>query len=113
MYLLINKRFYFFQNLVVLLLRHGADVCVLNGEGKVPRDLSKTQDIQRLLLAAEHNEQRGRELQLLAVAREGNFEAISQMVLRYDKLYIIISNCKTLTDFILVKSCETTEYKLY
>lgn len=53
----------------------------MNGEGKVPRDASKTQDIHRLLLAAEHNAQRERELQLLAAAREGNIDNINNLVI--------------------------------
>lgn len=72
--------FKYLQELVILLLRHGADVNLMNGEGKVPRDVSKTQDIHRLLLAAEHNAQRERELNLLAAAREGNVDVINELV---------------------------------
>lgn len=56
----------------------------MNGEGKVPRDLSKTQDIHKLLLAAENNEQRERELRLLAAAREGDVDQINKLVIYYN-----------------------------
>ena len=84
----------------------------MNGEGKVPRDASKTQDIHRLLLAAEHNAQRERELQLLAAAREGNIDNINNLVIIFS-LVILFQNYILKEIFwviFLVKVFSATKY---
>jgi hypothetical protein len=65
-----------FQDLVLLLLQHNADVNVINGEGQTPRDVAKLEDVIKLLLAAEQTEARQKEECLLAAAREGDLDTL-------------------------------------
>lgn len=60
----------------MLLLQHNADVNVINGEGQTPRDVSKHEDVTKLLQAAERTEARQKEERLLAAAREGDLDTL-------------------------------------
>jgi hypothetical protein len=68
-----------FQDLVLLLLQHSADVNVINGEGQTPRDVAKLEDVTKLLYAAEQTEARLKEERLLAAAREGDLETLKML----------------------------------
>lgn len=76
--------FKFSQDLVMLLLQHNADVCIANGEGKRPRDMTQSsesgREIAKLLRAAEETEALRKEAKLLSAAREGNIIELNQLV---------------------------------
>lgn len=69
-----------FQDLVLTLLERNADVNIHNGEGQIARDVCKNDEAAKLLWAAERTEIKRREEALLAAAREGHIEILSQMV---------------------------------
>lgn len=69
----------------MLLLHHDADVCVINGEGRLPRDMTQQtsdngREIIQLLRAAEQTENRRREMRMLTAARDGNFADLNALV---------------------------------
>lgn len=68
----------------MLLLQHNADVCVTNGEGKRPRDMTQSsesgREIAKLLRAAEETEALRKEAKLLSAAREGNIIELNKLV---------------------------------
>lgn len=72
----------------MLLLQHNADVCLINGEGRLPRDMTQSSDngreINKLLKAAEQTETLRKEAKLLSAAREGNITELSKLVKLYD-----------------------------
>ncbi|GLH04037.1 Poly [ADP-ribose] polymerase tankyrase [Gryllus bimaculatus] len=68
------------EDLVLLLLQHNADVAIINGEGQTPRDVAKSEDVAKLLLAAEKTEARHKEEELLAAAREGDLEIMNKLL---------------------------------
>lgn len=73
------------KDLVMLLLHHDADVCVINGEGRLPRDMTQQtsdngREIIQLLRAAEQTEIRRREMRMLTAARDGNFAELNALV---------------------------------
>lgn len=71
----------------MLLLQHNADVCITNGEGKLPRDMTQSsesgREIAKLLRAAEETETLRKEAKLLSAAREGNIIDLNQLVWNY------------------------------
>lgn len=68
----------------MLLLQHNADVCIINGEGRLPREMTQTSDsgreIAKLLRAAEETEALQKEAKLLSAAREGNHTELNNLV---------------------------------
>lgn len=72
------------KDLVMLLLQHNADVCIINGEGRLPRDMCQQSDsgreIAKLLRAAEETEALKKESKLLSAAREGNITELNNLV---------------------------------
>lgn len=72
------------EDLVMLLIQYNADVSVINGEGRLPRDMTPSNEvgdeIAKLLLAAETTEMRRKEGRLLSCAREGNIDALQQLL---------------------------------
>lgn len=68
----------------MLLLQHNADVCISNGEGKLPRDMTQSsesgREITKLLRAAEETEALRKEAKLLSAAREGNIIELNELV---------------------------------
>lgn len=52
----------------------------MNGEGKTAVDVSKTQDVQRLLQAAGLAARRDRERRLLTAAKEGRVDEVQELV---------------------------------
>lgn len=69
----------------MLLLHHGADVCVINGEARLPRDMTQQtsdngREIIQLLRAAEQTEIRRKEMRMLSAARDGNFSELNALV---------------------------------
>lgn len=73
------------KDLVMLLLQHNADVCIINGEGRLPREMTQSSDsgreIAKLLRAAEQTETLRKESKLLSAAREGNFTELNSLVI--------------------------------
>lgn len=76
----------------MLLLQHKADVCMINGEGRLPRDMTQSSDsgreIAKLLQAAEQTETLRKEAEMLSAAREGNIIELNNLV----KVYTIKLN---------------------
>jgi oxysterol-binding protein-related protein 1/2 len=72
------------EDLVMLLLQHNADVNIINGEGRLPRDMTPSneigQEIAKLLRAAEATESLKKECKLLNAAREGNVDLLKSLV---------------------------------
>ncbi|CAG4953960.1 unnamed protein product [Colias eurytheme] len=68
------------EDLVILLLNHQADVNIMNGEGKTPVDVCKTQDVQRLLEAADRAMRYERERKLLNAAKEGRVDELQELL---------------------------------
>lgn len=72
------------EDLVMLLIQYNADVSVINGEGRLPRDMTPSNEvgdeIARLLRAAETTEILRKEGKLLSFAREGNIEALNELL---------------------------------
>ncbi|KAL4703724.1 hypothetical protein ACJJTC_016731 [Scirpophaga incertulas] len=66
------------EELVILLLKHKADVHIMNGEGRTACDVCKTQDVQRLVEAAQKAERHERERKLLTAAKEGCVDVIQE-----------------------------------
>ena len=68
----------------MLLLQHNADVNIINGEGRLPRDMTPTsevgKDINKLLRAAEATEALRLESKMLTASREGNIELLNSLV---------------------------------
>lgn len=68
----------------MLLLQQNAEVCVINGEGRLPRDMTQTsesgREISKLLLAAEQTENLRKESKLLSAARDGDITLLSKLV---------------------------------
>lgn len=68
----------------MLLLQHNADVCIINGEGRLPRDMTQSSDngreIVKLLKAAEQTETLRKETKMLSAAREGNIIDLNILV---------------------------------
>lgn len=81
-----------FQDLVLLLLQHNANLNIINGEGKIPREMADctkmnqvTRDssgvrIVELLLGAEMTECRLKEEKLISSARNGDLTSLSNLV---------------------------------
>lgn len=71
----------------MLLLQHNADVCIINGEGKLPRDMTQSsesgREIAKLLKAAEQTETLRKETKMLSAAREGNINELNNLVKCY------------------------------
>lgn len=69
----------------MLLLQHNADVCIINGEGRLPRDMTQSsesgREIAKLLRAAEQTETLRKESKLLSAAREGNIVELNNLVM--------------------------------
>lgn len=72
----------------MLLLQHNADVCITNGEGRLPREMCQTSDsgreIAKLLRAAEETEALKKEAKLLSTARDGNISELNNLVCEID-----------------------------
>lgn len=68
----------------MLLLQHNADVNIINGEGRLPRDVTPSnevgKEISKLLRAAEATEMLHKESKLLTAAREGNIDELNMLV---------------------------------
>lgn len=68
----------------MLLLQQNADVCIINGEGRLPREMTQSsengREIMKLLKAAEQREIFLKEAKLLSAAREGNIPDLSKLV---------------------------------
>lgn len=69
----------------MLLLHRNADVCLINGEGRLPRDMTQQtsdagREIANLLCAAEQTEIRRKELRMLSTARDGNYSQLKSLV---------------------------------
>lgn len=68
----------------MLLLQHNADVILINGEGRLPRDMAPKnelgQEINKLLRAAEATEKLKIESKLLTASREGNIDLLNSLV---------------------------------
>lgn len=68
----------------MLLLQHNADVNIINGEGRLPRDMTPSNEIGKeintLLRAAEATEMLRLESKLLTASREGNNEILNSLV---------------------------------
>lgn len=71
----------------MLLIQHYADVNIINGEGRLPRDMTPSneigKEINKLLRAAEATEMLRKESKLLTAAREGNIELLNTLVKRF------------------------------
>lgn len=71
----------------MLLLQHNADVCIINGEGRLPRDMTQSsesgREIAKLLKAAEQTETLRKETKMLSAAREGNIIELNNLVKCY------------------------------
>lgn len=69
----------------MLLLQRNADVCIINGEGRLPRDMAPSnetgREISKLLKAAEQTEILRQENRLLAAARDGDIELLNKLVI--------------------------------
>lgn len=70
----------------MLLLQHNADVCIINGEGRLPREMTQSssdsgREIAKLLRAAEQTETLRKELKLLCAARDGNVTELNNLVM--------------------------------
>lgn len=74
----------------MLLLQYKADVYIINGDGRLPRDLTKDnesgREIKDLLRAAEATEVRLLEGKLLGAAREGDLDLLKRLVNIYTYL---------------------------
>ncbi|GBP38689.1 Oxysterol-binding protein-related protein 1 [Eumeta japonica] len=68
------------EELVLLLLKYNADIHIMNGEGRLARDVCKTRDIHRLLVAAEQSEKRESERRLLTAAKDGSVEEVNEIL---------------------------------
>lgn len=68
----------------MLLLQHNAEVCVINGEGRMPRDMTQSsesgREISKLLRGAEQTEILRREGKMLSAAREGDITGLNKLV---------------------------------
>lgn len=68
----------------MLLLQHNADVCIINGEGRLPRDMTQSsesgREISKLLRAAEQTEILRKETKLLSAARSGDVTLLNRLV---------------------------------
>lgn len=73
-----------FKDLVLLLLQHNADVNIINGEGRLPRDMTPSneigKEINKLLRAAEATEKLKNESNLLTASREGDIEVLNRLL---------------------------------
>ncbi|XP_071962881.1 oxysterol-binding protein-related protein 1-like isoform X2 [Antedon mediterranea] len=69
------------MEVVLLLIQHGADVSIVNGEGLTARDVGYGEDIVNMLDAAQQSFKLKTEKTLLAAAREGDVESLKQLVL--------------------------------
>lgn len=68
----------------MLLLQQKADVYIINGEGRLPRDMVQTneagREINKLLRAAEATEVLRLESKLLTAARDGDIDLLNRLV---------------------------------
>lgn len=68
----------------MLLLQHNADVCIINGDGKLPCDMTQAsesgREIAKLLRAAQQTETLRKEAKLLSAARDGNIAELNSLV---------------------------------
>lgn len=71
----------------MLLLQHNANVCIINGEGRLPHDMTQSsesgREIAKLLKAAEQTEMLRKETKMLSAAREGNIIELNNLVKCY------------------------------
>lgn len=78
----------------MLLLQFNANVNIINGEGRLPRDMTPSnevgQEIAKLLRAAEATEQLRKEGKLLTASREGNIELLSTLVSSKSNLFFTL-----------------------
>lgn len=69
----------------MLLLQQKADVYIINGEGRLPRDMVQANDpgreINKLLRAAEATEVLRLESKLLTAARDGDIDLLNRLVI--------------------------------
>lgn len=69
----------------MLLLQHNANINIINGEGRLPRDMTPRNEngleINKLLRAAEATETLQKESKLLTASREGNNEVLNALVI--------------------------------
>lgn len=69
----------------MLLLQHNADVNIINGEGRLPRDVTPAnevgKEISKLLRAAEATEMLRKESKLLTAARDGDINTLNALVI--------------------------------
>lgn len=76
----------------MLLLQHNADVCIINGDGKLPCDMTQASDsgreIAKLLRAAQQTETLRKESKLLSAARDGNIAELNNLV-KYSCTYAL------------------------
>jgi alkyl hydroperoxide reductase subunit AhpC len=83
----------------MLLLQHNADVNIINGEGRLPREMTPSneigQEITKLLRAAEATESLKKECKLLTAARDGDIELLKSLVKKKQKKKL----CSLLTCF--------------
>ena len=68
------------QELVLLLLKHGASVSVVNGDGRLAAAVSSDPYISSLLRAAAGTERRLRQQRLLRAASDGLTTTVDRMV---------------------------------
>lgn len=68
----------------MLLLQHNAVVCLINCEGRLPRDMTQSsengREIAKLLKAAEETEILRQEAKLLSAARAGNLTELNELL---------------------------------
>ncbi|XP_053350562.1 oxysterol-binding protein-related protein 1-like [Clarias gariepinus] len=68
------------KEVVLLLLRYGASATLLNGCAQTPRDITDDDEVITMLEAAERREARKMEGRLLDAAREGDRDALAQLL---------------------------------
>uniref|UniRef100_A0A3B3HWL5 Uncharacterized protein n=1 Tax=Oryzias latipes TaxID=8090 RepID=A0A3B3HWL5_ORYLA len=64
------------KEIVLLLLRYDAHANIINGTGRIPKDVTDDDEIHTMLEAAERREIKQREQKLLEAAREGNLHTL-------------------------------------
>lgn len=88
----------------MLLLQHNADVYIINGDGRLPRDVTQDNaaglEINKLLRAAEATETRKLESKLLTAARDGDLDLLKRLV--YQKDFIVLRESMVFNLFIII-----------
>uniref|UniRef100_A0A3P9M5M2 Oxysterol-binding protein n=1 Tax=Oryzias latipes TaxID=8090 RepID=A0A3P9M5M2_ORYLA len=68
------------KEIVLLLLRYDARANIINGTGRIPKDVTDDDEIHTMLEAAERREIKRREQKLLEAAREGNLHTLATLL---------------------------------